>query len=93
MTVARQIIQAGFVVIIRAASAEGLVESARALWEGGVRVMEVTLNTPGALGAIEGIREALPGMVCGAGTVLSVDDAVAARRFVEAVGRAREVTA
>ena len=79
MSVARQIVEAGLVVIIRARSGEGLVEAARALWEGGVRVMEVTLNTPGALGVIEDIREGLPGMLCGTGTVLSVDDAVAAR--------------
>jgi 2-dehydro-3-deoxyphosphogluconate aldolase/(4S)-4-hydroxy-2-oxoglutarate aldolase len=77
--VARQILEAGLVVIIRADRSDHLAEAARALWEGGVRVMEVTLNTPGALGAIEAIRGALPGMVCGAGTILTVDDAVAAR--------------
>src|SRR4051794_32930900 len=78
-SVARQIVEAGLVVIIRAERSDHLVEAARALWEGGVRVMEVTLNTPGALGAIDGIRSAVPGMLCGAGTILTVDDAVAAR--------------
>jgi 2-dehydro-3-deoxyphosphogluconate aldolase/(4S)-4-hydroxy-2-oxoglutarate aldolase len=78
-SVGGQIVNAGLVVIIRAERSDHLVEAARALSDGGVRVMEVTLNTPGALRAIEGIREALPGMMCGAGTILSVDDAVAAR--------------
>jgi 2-dehydro-3-deoxyphosphogluconate aldolase/(4S)-4-hydroxy-2-oxoglutarate aldolase len=40
--------------------------------------MEVTLNTPGALEAISAIRAAMPEMVCGAGTILMADDAVAA---------------
>ena len=67
MTVAQRMIDAGLVVIIRADRSDHLVEAARALWEGGVRVMEVTLNTPGALGAIEGIRAACRGCCVGRG--------------------------
>jgi 2-dehydro-3-deoxyphosphogluconate aldolase/(4S)-4-hydroxy-2-oxoglutarate aldolase len=77
-SVAEQIVDAGLIVIIRTGSSEHLVEAARALEAGGVRAMEITLNTPGALGAIAGIRKALPGMLCGAGTILSPGDAVAA---------------
>src|SRR5437762_2315065 len=76
--VVEQIVDSGLIAIIRADSSENLVEAARALSAGGVRVMEVTLNTPGALSAIAAIREAVPEMVCGAGTILTVDDAVAA---------------
>ena len=71
--------EAGLVVIIRAERSDHVVDAARAMFEGGVRVMEVTLNTPGALGAIGRIRREVPRMVCGAGTILGVDDAVAAR--------------
>src|SRR5439155_720388 len=73
---AEQIVDAGLIVIIRTKSSEHLVEAARALEAGGVRAMEITLNTPGALAAIAAIRSALPTMICGAGTILSPDDAV-----------------
>ena len=76
--VAGQLAQAGVIAIVRAASAEGLVEAAGALYAGGLRAMEVTLNTPGALQAIVAVRAAWPEMVCGAGTILNAGDAVAA---------------
>lgn len=55
------------------------VPLARALLEGGVRVLEVTLRTPVALAAIEAIARALPEAIVGAGTVRSGADARAAR--------------
>ncbi|MDB5680714.1 MAG: 2-dehydro-3-deoxyphosphogluconate aldolase/4-hydroxy-2-oxoglutarate aldolase, partial [Sphingomonas bacterium] len=73
-----KIIEAGLIVIVRAASSENLVEAAHALAAGGVRVMEITLNTPGALGAIAAVRAKLPEMLCGAGTILTPGDAAAA---------------
>jgi 2-dehydro-3-deoxyphosphogluconate aldolase/(4S)-4-hydroxy-2-oxoglutarate aldolase len=75
---ADHLIEAGLIAIIRADSSDHLIDAARALWEGGVRAMEVTLNTPGALKSIEQIRDKMPEMICGAGTILQVDDAVAA---------------
>jgi 2-dehydro-3-deoxyphosphogluconate aldolase/(4S)-4-hydroxy-2-oxoglutarate aldolase len=54
------------------------VPLARALVAGGVRVLEVTLRTPVALGAIEAIARAVPDAIVGAGTVCSADDAQAA---------------
>jgi len=47
---------------------------ARALVRGGIRVIEVTLRTPVALGAIEVIAREVPEITVGAGTVLSVAD-------------------
>jgi 2-dehydro-3-deoxyphosphogluconate aldolase/(4S)-4-hydroxy-2-oxoglutarate aldolase len=73
-----KIIEAGLIVIVRAASSENLVEAAHALAAGGVRVMEITLNTPGALGAIAAVRAKLPEMLCGAGTIVTPGDAAAA---------------
>jgi 2-dehydro-3-deoxyphosphogluconate aldolase/(4S)-4-hydroxy-2-oxoglutarate aldolase len=75
---ARRMADAGLIAIIRAASSANVPDAARALWAGGVRVMEVTLNTPGALRAVEAIRAALPQMLCGAGTILQPADAIAA---------------
>jgi 2-dehydro-3-deoxyphosphogluconate aldolase/(4S)-4-hydroxy-2-oxoglutarate aldolase len=44
---------------------------ARALLAGGVDVMELTLRTPAALGALRRIRAEVPEMLAGAGTVLT----------------------
>ncbi len=49
------------------------VPLAKALVEGGLNVLEVTLRTEAAVEAIRHIREALPEVVLGAGTVLSVE--------------------
>jgi 2-dehydro-3-deoxyphosphogluconate aldolase/(4S)-4-hydroxy-2-oxoglutarate aldolase len=54
------------------------VPLARALVEGGVHVLEVTLRTPVALGAIEAIALAVPDAIVGAGTVCNEADAKAA---------------
>jgi len=44
---------------------------AKALLAGGVDVMELTLRTPAALGALRPIRAEVPEMLAGAGTVLT----------------------
>ena len=58
---------------------EDAVPLARALLEGGVRVLEVTLRTPVALRCIEAIARALPEALVGAGTIRSPADARAAK--------------
>jgi len=49
---------------------EDAVPLARALVAGGLPVLEVTLRTEAAIGAIRAIREEVPGASVGAGTVL-----------------------
>lgn len=51
---------------------------ARALVDGGIRVIELTLRTPVALDAIERIAAEVPDIVVGAGTVVDPDQAKAA---------------
>ncbi len=58
---------------------EHAVPMARALVEGGVRVLEVTLRTPAALACIEAIARAVPEAIVGAGTLRTVADVRAAR--------------
>ncbi len=58
---------------------EDAVPMARALVEGGVKVLEVTLRTPIALQCMEAIAHDVPGAVLGAGTVRSMADAQAAK--------------
>lgn len=68
---------------------------ARALYAGGVQVLEVTLRTPTALAAIAQIARQMPEVVMGAGTVLSAGDARRAReagaRFAVSPGYSREL--
>jgi 2-dehydro-3-deoxyphosphogluconate aldolase/(4S)-4-hydroxy-2-oxoglutarate aldolase len=76
---------------------EDAVPMARALLEGGVRVLEVTLRTPAGLGSIEAIARALPEAIVGAGTIRSAADARAAKdagsRFGVSPGYTAEVGA
>jgi 2-dehydro-3-deoxyphosphogluconate aldolase/(4S)-4-hydroxy-2-oxoglutarate aldolase len=57
---------------------EHAVPMARALVEGGVKVLEVTLRTAAGLAAIEAIARAVPEAIVGAGTVRSAADVRAA---------------
>jgi len=67
------------VAIVRGANPPDLLRIAEALHAGGVRLMEVTLNSPGALASIEEISRAMDGkLLVGAGTVLDPETARAA---------------
>ncbi|MEM1108000.1 MAG: bifunctional 4-hydroxy-2-oxoglutarate aldolase/2-dehydro-3-deoxy-phosphogluconate aldolase [Planctomycetota bacterium] len=54
-----------------------LTATAEALWRGGLRLVEITLNTPGALGAVSELqrRDRPSGAMIGVGTVTSVEEA------------------
>jgi 2-dehydro-3-deoxyphosphogluconate aldolase / (4S)-4-hydroxy-2-oxoglutarate aldolase len=54
------------------------VPMARALVDGGIRMLEVTLRTPAALACIERIAKEVPQAVVGAGTVRSSSEAKSA---------------
>jgi len=49
------------------------VPTARALFEGGIESMELTLRTPAALDCLKNIVRELPEMLAGVGTVLTCD--------------------
>lgn len=69
----------GVLGIIRVQTSRDLIRIAEALHEGGLKCVEITMTTPGALRAIEESREKLPDVLMGAGTVL---DAVTAREAI-----------
>ena len=56
------------------------VPLARALVDGGLRVLEVTLRTSVAIGCIEAIRKAVPEAIIGVGTLTKAVDFAAAGR-------------
>jgi 2-dehydro-3-deoxyphosphogluconate aldolase/(4S)-4-hydroxy-2-oxoglutarate aldolase len=63
----------GVVAIVRTTNPETALANARLLLASGLRVLEVALTTPGALGVIEQLRaEATDGALIGAGTVTDV---------------------
>ncbi len=51
---------------------ENAVPLAKALVEGGLKVLEITLRTPVALDAIRLIKAEVPGAIVGAGTIINV---------------------
>lgn len=72
----------GVVAVLRADSAEGLIDVARALAAGGVEFVEITLTVPNAISVIEQAAKTLGESVfIGAGTVL---DAATARAAIKA---------
>ena len=69
----------GVLGIVRVDSPEQGFPSLRALYKGGLRCLEITMTTPGALRAIGEASEKMTGALMGAGTVL---DAVTARQAI-----------
>lgn len=70
---------AGVVAILRGLDPDDVVPVARAAVEGGIRVVEVTADSPGAMDAIETVASDLgDDALVGAGTVLDAETARAA---------------
>jgi 2-dehydro-3-deoxyphosphogluconate aldolase/(4S)-4-hydroxy-2-oxoglutarate aldolase len=63
-----------FIAIARGVPEASCDDLARALQAGGVRVLEVTLNSDGALATISRWRECFEGLIIGAGTVRNVQE-------------------
>ena len=76
---------------------EDAVPLARALFDGGLRLIEVTLRTPAAPAAIAAIAQELPEVIIGAGTVQRPADVVeacaAGAQFLASPGMTAELAA
>src|SRR5579859_7180374 len=69
----------GVIAIVRAKSAASLVDIAEALFAGGIRAIETTLTTPGAVESVRQVPSELHSrMAVGVGTVLNGEAALAA---------------
>lgn len=74
-----RLVDFGIIAVVRAQRREQVLPLSRALVEGGVRAIEITMTTPDAVGAIgDVIKEFGSDALVGVGTVLDVDTAQAA---------------
>lgn len=72
----QRVLNTGMVAIIRASSGEQLVNVARALYEGGIDVIEVTFTVPNAVEVLQAVHKDLgQKILLGAGTVLDPETA------------------
>jgi len=63
------------VALIRADGPDGLLDCAKALAEGGLTSIELTMTTPGAIRVLEKATAELPDFIFGLGTVLDAETA------------------
>src|SRR5438034_4019863 len=72
----RHVLDSGIVAVVRAPDSDQLVEVARALADGGVDVVEITMSVPNALDVLRRVRQELgERLLLGAGTVLDTETA------------------
>src|SRR5919201_5954271 len=70
----QQVLDCGIVAVVRSPDSQQLVEVARALADGGVTAVEITMSVPNALDVLRQVRQALGDRVfLGAGTVLDAE--------------------
>lgn len=69
----QQIERSGVIAVLILEDAAHAVPLAKALLAGGVKAMELTLRTDAAIEALRQIREHVPDMLAGIGTVLNVE--------------------
>ena len=65
--------KSGVIAVLVIDDAEHAIPVAKALWDGGIRAMELTLRTDAAIESLQRIRAEVPEMVAGIGTVLTSD--------------------
>lgn len=70
VTVSRRLLETGVIAIIRGIKPGVCTEVVDAIAAGGVKAIEITANTPGAVEMIRRVSDAVDDVVIGAGTVL-----------------------
>jgi 2-dehydro-3-deoxyphosphogluconate aldolase / (4S)-4-hydroxy-2-oxoglutarate aldolase len=72
----QRVLECGIVAVVRSHDSQQLVEVARALADGGVSVIEITMSVPNALEVLRQVHQALGSRILlGAGTVLDPETA------------------
>ena len=97
MDVLKEIGNTGVLPVVVIEDEKDAVATAKALLKGGINAMEVTFRTAAAKGSIKKVAEAVPDMMVGAGTVLTLEqckEAVeAGAKFIVSPGYCDEVVA
>ena len=87
---AAELEQAGIIAVLTISDPAHAAPTARALLDGGVTAIELTLRTPAALDAMHAVAREVPEMMIGAGTVLTAEQLenvkAAGARFAVAPG-------
>ena len=95
MTVLEALAKSAIVPVVVLDQTKDALPTARALAEGGIKVMEITLRTEAALASIREVAQKAPDILVGAGTVTSLDQCKAAveagARFIVLPGFNRQV--
>jgi 2-dehydro-3-deoxyphosphogluconate aldolase / (4S)-4-hydroxy-2-oxoglutarate aldolase len=91
----RRIEEVGIIPAIRVSSPADALFAARAVYDGGVPIAELTMTIPGALDVIATLSAELPDMIIGAGTIWGTDVArlalQAGARFLTTTGMVPEI--
>jgi len=75
----QRVLDSGIVAVVRSPDSQQLVETARALADGGVNVVEITMTVPDALDVVRQVHKALGDrLLLGAGTILDAETCRAA---------------
>jgi 2-dehydro-3-deoxyphosphogluconate aldolase/(4S)-4-hydroxy-2-oxoglutarate aldolase len=75
----QRVLDCGIVAVVRSPDSQQLVETARALADGGVTVVEITMTVPDALDVVRQVRKSLGDrLLLGAGTILDAETCRAA---------------
>ena len=72
MSILERIGNVGLVPVVVIEKADDAVPAAKALLNAGLAVMEITMRTDAGIQAIKNVREVLPDMLVGAGTILTL---------------------
>jgi len=97
MDIITQLGNEGLIPVVVIENADVAVDTARALLDGGLGVMEITMRTEAGINSIRNVLRAYPNMLVGAGTVLTLNKAKesvdAGARFIVAPGFNDEIVA
>jgi len=73
MNILERIGNIGLIPVVVIENAKDVVPTAKALMEAGIGVIEITMRTDAGIQAIKNVREGVPEILVGAGTVLTLD--------------------
>ena len=79
----------GAVAVLVIDEARNAVPTAKALLDGGISAIELTLRTPAALEALANIKRELPEMMAGVGTILTPEQVQQVAEAKAAFGKRR----